>query len=169
MTNSLQTENFKIKKGEDDLERSDFEYWPAWSEHYDYEEIDDIERWGINREYALDKFREYDTGGAHPHYTILDLDHLPLDNMRIFLKASFIHSEGKIFPGYIMNQGDLYITIFGKKEEYSFSNHSMLSIEMKELAEKAANDLGVTSLFPIEFKTDFKNEEGQYIAGSYSL
>ena len=169
MTNSFSTEAFKIKRGEDYLDRSDFDYWPAWSEHYDYEEIDDIERWGINREYALGKFREYDTGGAHPHYTILDLDQLPLDNMRIFLKASFIHPEGEIFQGYIMNQGELYITIFAEKEEYSFSNHPALSIEMKELAKKAERDLGVKKIFPIEFKTNFENKEGQSISGTYSL
>jgi hypothetical protein len=69
---SFQIDKFKIKRGEEYLCKSDFDFWPAWSEHYDYDEIDDIASWGIDREWALSKFSEYDTGGPHPHYIFDD-------------------------------------------------------------------------------------------------
>jgi len=85
---------FRIKSGGGRLERSDFDYWPAWSEYYDFEELDLIETWGIARDWALGKFCEHNKGGSHPHYTILDLDNLPFDNMRIYLLADFITPGG---------------------------------------------------------------------------
>lgn len=162
-------DKFRIKPGKEYLRRDDFEYWPVWSEHYDYEEIEDIERWGVDREWVLQKFREYDTGGPHPHYTVLDLENLPFHNMRIFIKARFVTPCRQELTGYIMNHGELGIAIFGRNEDYLFSNHPSLSNEMKKRHKEAVEEFNVTSLFPLKFETEFNGASGQRIAGAYEL
>ncbi len=166
---SYSSEKFVIKAGSDYLNRQDFEYWPAWSEHYDYDEILDIQSWGVDKQWALAKFSDYDTGGPHPHYTILNLERLPLDNMRIFLKAVFEHSSGAKFNGYIMNEGDLCITIFSESVEYNFSNHPLFKADMDKQARVAETDFGIDRLFPLHFTTQFKNRNGNVISGIYNL
>lgn len=166
---AFETEKFKIKRGEECLNRNDFEYWPAWSEHYDYDEIDVIESWGIDRKLTLNKFAEYDNGGLHPHYTILDLRNLPFENKRIFLLAKFKHSSGKTCTGYIMNMGELCISIFTPKSEYIFSSHPDLRNDMRDYQIKAESELGVSDLFPLSFTTGFFNSNGDPIVGIFDL
>ena len=165
----LSVDKFRIKPGEEDLERDDFEYWPVWSEHYDYEEIEGIEKWGVDKQWALDKFKEFDTGGSHPHYTVLDLNNLPLDNIRIYIKAKFNLPNGQELNGYIMNLAELCIGIFGGDKDYLFSNHEMLSDEMTVLHEQAAKEFNVNSLFPLKFETEFRDSDGKPIMGIYKL
>lgn len=166
---SFPIDKFQIKRGEDYLTRHDFEFWPAWSEHYDFEEIRLIASWGIDREWTLSKFREYDTGGAHPHYTILDLEKLPLENMRIFLKASFEHRSGATLDGYIMNEGALVIVLFSPTRDYTFSNHPALRNEMERQVQSAETEFAISPLFPLKFSTQFQNVLGETIGGIYQL
>ncbi len=162
-------EKFVIKPGSDPLTHADFESWPAWSEHYDFEEIDDIQSWGIDREWALSKFREYDTGGSHPHYTILDLENLQLNNMRIYLKATFHHYSGTVLTGYIMNLGEMCISLFSQKTEYLFTNHPMFAKDMEAQAKDAEIEYSLSKLFPLPFSTEFKDHSGEQIRGIYQL
>ena len=117
----LPISKFRIKSGDEDLTQADFEEVPAWSEHYDYEDVDLIASWGIDRNWVLRQFTEMDTGGAHPHFTILDLDRLPHDNMRIFLKAEFSHRSGKKILGFIMNANAYCINLFLQPGDVMFS------------------------------------------------
>src|SRR5258707_911352 len=99
----ISPEKFRIKSGNESFAKTDFDECPAWSEHYDFEELDTIASWGVDRNATAETFKRLDTGGPHPNYTILDLDKLPHENMRIFLKAEFQHISGFHLDGYIMN------------------------------------------------------------------
>ena len=44
---------------------------------------------GVPEDIVLKRLGEVDGNDDHPYYTILDLENLPLRNMRIFLKAKF--------------------------------------------------------------------------------
>lgn len=165
----LPTDKFRIKPGEEYLTRADFKYWPAWSEHYDFDEIKSIVSWGVDREWILSKFKEFDSGGSHPHYTILDLENLPLENMRIFLKASFEHASGITIDGYIMNEGDLAIVLFSPTRAYQFSKHPIFHDEMQNLLLDAEREYAISPLFPLKFSTQFKNSSNQSISGVYQL
>ena len=160
---------FRIKPGEDCLEQADFDYWPAWSEYYDFEEVDLIESWGIARDWVLGKFCEYDKGGSHSHYTILDLDKLPFDNMRIFLLADFYTPDGYKLSGYIMNKADLCITIFSRDCDYTFSTHPLLLDQSRASERAILESHSLSRLFPLRYETRFKDGDGHGISGEYKL
>lgn len=47
---------------ESQLSEQDFDDYPVWSEYYDWEEIEDLERWGLNREKVLHLFEKTHLG-----------------------------------------------------------------------------------------------------------
>lgn len=159
--------HFRIKSGDEPLTRADFEECPAWSEHYDYAELDVIASWGVDRNWVAQQFRTMDTGGAHPNYTILDLDRLPQDNMRIFLKAEFQHSSGKKIDGYVMNADAFYIGLFLRSKDLTFSRHPLLRSMMLLGKKEAEAELGVAELFPLSYRTSFRDAEGKPIVGEF--
>src|SRR5689334_18549461 len=117
---------FRIKPPGEAFTRADFEVSPAWSEHYDYDELDTIASWGIDRTWVAEQFSAMDTGGPHPNYTILDLERLPYEHMRIFLKAQFRHASGLTLDGYIMNSDAYCIGLFLASRDFMFSRHPAL-------------------------------------------
>jgi hypothetical protein len=56
------------------LSERDFDEYPVWSEHYDCDEIEDIERWGLDREKVLKLFKENSPGNEHCVYTLLEVN-----------------------------------------------------------------------------------------------
>ena len=159
---------FRIKPGDESLTRMDFVECPAWSEHYDFEEINTIASWGVDRNWLAEQFRKLDTGGPHPNYTILDLDRLPHHHMRIFLKAEFRHG-GAVIDGFIMNADACCIGLFIEDDVIIFSRNS--NIRSMMLPEKAAVEqrLGIPDLFPLQYKTSFLDSKGAVIAGEFSF
>ena len=162
-------EIFRIKPGCENLTKEDFEYWPAWSEYYDSEEIDLIKSWGINKRWAQQKFNDYNTGGAHPHYTILDLKNLPFENMRIYLFSEFTTPSGVTLRGRIMNSAELCIGIFTKHGEKIFIRHPMLREDSIIHEQNIMNLYSLDALFPLKFKTQFNNQEGSALQGVYTI
>lgn len=160
---------FRIKPGGESFTRADFEMAPAWSEHYDLEELDVIASWGVDRSWVAQQFRAMDTGGAHPNYTILDLDRLPHDNRRIFLKAEFQHRSGKKIDGYIMNDDAYCIGLFLRSDDFIFSRNSLLRSMMLPKKEEAEVELGVAELFPLAYRTRFLDRQGKPVAGEFLL
>ena len=160
---------FRIKSGGEPLVRADFDECPAWSEHYDYEDLDLIASWGVDRSWVAAQFKAMDTGGAHPNFTILDLERLPHDNMRIFLKAEFRHSSGKIIDGYVMNADAFCIGLFTGSGDFLFSRHPQLRSMMLPKKKAVEAELGVAELFPLAYSTRFRNAHGQPIAGEFSF
>lgn len=165
----LPISKFRIKPGGEVLTKTDFEDVPAWSEHYDYEDIDLIASWGIDRNWVAQQFKEMDTGGAHPHFTILDLDRLPHDNMRIFLKAEFSHRSGRKIAGFIMNADAFCIRIFLREGDFTFSRHPLLRKDAAPAKRAVEAELGVSELFPLTYRTNFSDADGRPIEGEFSL
>jgi hypothetical protein len=159
--------NLRIKPGDEPLTRADFEECPAWSEYYDYEELDVIASWGADRNWVTQQLKTMDTGGAHPNYTILDLDRLPHDNMRIFLKAEFLHSSGKKIDGYVMNADAFCIGLFLRSKILTFSRHPLLRSMMLPGKKEAETELGVAELFPLTYRTRFHDAQGKPIVGEF--
>jgi hypothetical protein len=160
---------FRIKPGSEAFTRADFEESPAWSEHYDYDELDTIASWGVDRSWVAQEFRAMDTGGSHPNYTILDLDRLPHDHMRIFLKAEFRHSTGITVTGYIMNAEAYCIGLFVGAQDFTFSRHPALRSMMLSKKKEAEELLGVSELFPLSYRTSFHDRHGKLIAGEFAF
>jgi len=110
-----------------------------------------------------------DTGGPHPNYTILDLEHLPHEHMRIFLKAEFQHQSGIIIPGYVMNADAYCIGLFIGVQEFAFSRHSALRSMLLPQKKKVEELLRVSELFPLSYRTPFRDKDGKPIAGEFSF
>ena len=162
-------EQFRILSGRVSLSRACFDAFPAWSEFYDPEELDLIASWGVPREWLNSQVDKLHEGSSHAHYTILDLDNLPHDNMRIFLKAEFKHSCGARIDGFIMNADAYCISIFIGNEEYHFSRNSLLRDEAEARKRTVERQLGIASLFPLEYHTEFVDRNGKKIEGSFEL
>lgn len=160
---------FRIKPPGEGFTRADFDDSPAWSEHYDYDELDTIASWGVDRAWVAQQFRAMDTGGAHPNYTILDLERLPHDNMRIFLKAEFRHSRGLRVDGYVMNDDAYCIGLFLGRRDFMFSRHPALRSMMLPQKKEAEDLLGISELFPIFYRTSFLDRDGRLIEGEFAF
>lgn len=160
---------FRIKPGGEAFTRADFEESPAWSEHYDYDELDTIASWGVDRSWVAQQFRAMDTGGSHPNYTILDLERLPHDHMRIFLKAEFQHRSGMTLTGYIMNVDAFCIGLFLSGQDFAFSRHPALRSMMLPKKKEAEELLGVSELFPLSYRTSFRDQRGDPIVGEFAF
>lgn len=148
------------------LSSEHFDEYPVWSEHYDYDEIDDIVDWGINKEWCLQEFEEKEKGNEHSVYPVLRTEPLP-DRMRIFIKAEFRTDKGRVLKGYVMNEDAFCITIFSGKEDYTFSSHPMLWDLNKESLRKLseAEGMGMHDVFPLNFSTNFTRNDGTPIEG----
>jgi len=160
---------FRIKPPGEGFTRADFDHSPAWSEHYDYYELDTIASWGVDRTWVTEQFRAMDDGGSHPNYTILDLERLPHDHMRIFLKAEFRHMSGATIAGYIMNADAFCIGLFIGEQDFIFSRHPALRSMILPMKNEAEALLGVSGLFPLRYQTSFRDQHGAPISGEFAL
>lgn len=82
----LPASKFRIKPGGEVLTKADFEEVPAWSEHCEYEDVDLIASWGIDRNWVVQQFTEMDTGGADPHFEVLTTPNILLKQRFDFSK-----------------------------------------------------------------------------------
>lgn len=153
---------------ESELSERHFDEWPVWSEHYDYEEIEDIERWGLNRDEVLQAFQQNERGDEHCVYTMLEANPFP-PRMRIFIKASLEAANGQRLKGYVMNEDAFCLCVFNSDQTFSFSSHPMLESLNREEEHKLLQSLGssAVTLFPMKYQTDYHGTNGEVIAGSF--
>src|SRR5687768_4775717 len=88
-----------------------FTYHPLWSEFYDFHELDDIQRWGLDRQAVHEELKSKTIEQQHPFYTIPQSE-FPPDRMRYFCLANLTTKTGRLLQGSIMNDGELIIEIF---------------------------------------------------------
>lgn len=103
------------------LSESDFDEFPVWSEHYDYDELEDIERWGLDRDEVVRLFRDNSPENEHCVYTLLESNPFP-ERMRLFIRASIITAAGRRLKGYVMNEDAFCLGIFFNGAELIFSS-----------------------------------------------
>ena len=150
------------------LDETAFDHYPVWSEHYDYEEIEDIERWGLDVEEVLNKFSENSPGNEHCVYTLLESNPFP-ERMRIFIKASISTNSGVELVGYVVNENAYCLTVFYGGQEFIFSSHPLLEGENKLSEQGLAKELdcSVSEIFPLQYTTAYTSKRGEKIRGSF--
>lgn len=74
-----------------ELSERHFDEWPVWSEYYDFDELDDVELWGLDPKEVLKQFQANERGNEHCVYTLLEANPFP-DRMRIFIRAPTANS-----------------------------------------------------------------------------
>jgi hypothetical protein len=163
---------FYIVPGGEGPTFEDFENFPVWSEHYDYDEIEEIVSWGIDPAWLNEQFRKHDDGSAHCHYPVLQTTPRLPARMRMSVKADFVTAGGRSLKGVV----DQYMGCLGvcyEDQEYGFQSYFP---ELPEVAEKSLIDLRrlrqklgeEDPIFPIRFTTGFINSEGEPIEGFFS-
>lgn len=150
------------------LSERDFDDFPAWSEHYDFEEIEDIERWGLDRNTVLALFEENSPGNEHCVYTLLQSNPFP-ERMHIFIRAKLRTAFGVSLKGYVVNENAFCLGVFHHGKEYIFSRHPLLQEENDKHKVELAKAIGIEpeAVFPISYETEFNAENGNRISGIF--
>ena len=160
-------ERFKVIP-QSQLSERDFDDFPVWSEHYDREEIEDIERWGLDKDTVLQLFEKNSPGNEHCVYTLLESNPFP-ERMRIFIRAKIRTASGVSLKGYVMNENAFCLGIFHNGKEIIFSRHPLLEEENKKDLLELAHSMGVDpeSIFPVHYETEFNSRQGSIISGEF--
>ena len=158
---------FRVIPGGDLAERH-FDEWPVWSEYYDYEEIEDVERWGLDREKVLRQFQANERDGEHCVYTLLETDPFP-ERMRIFIRAELKTSGGIGLKGNVMDEEAFVLTVYVAGESFMFSRHPLLEDLNREQERQLERALNVPpgAVFPIQYRTAYTSRNGEPIAGNF--
>lgn len=151
------------------LSELDFDRFPVWSEYYDFEEIEDIERWGLDRNTVLALFETNSPENEHCVYTLLQSNPFP-ERMRIFIRAKLRAASGAPLKGYIMNENAFCLGVFHYGKEYIFSRHPLLHEENDKHKVELAKAIGTKpdTVFPIRYKTEFNDKNGNRISGIFT-
>ena len=147
-----------------------FESHPIWSEHYDFDEREEIVAWGVDPQWLASELERVDTGDDHCAYPILRPYPLP-ERMRLYMRAGITTKDGRTFVGYVMNEDAYVLSIFANDDEFCFSRNRMLGDMNDEELQRMAATLGCSpaSLFPVKYETDFLDSDDKAIAGVFSL
>ncbi|GLQ97305.1 hypothetical protein [Dyella mobilis] len=152
---------------ESKLNEEAFDRFPVWSEHYDWDEIEEIERWGLDREYVLDLFSQNSPGNEHCVYTMLESNPFP-PRMRIFIRAMVRTLDGHQLKGFAMNEDAYVLTVFHRGKTFPFSRHPALASYNKTYKRQLMASLGASSdIFPLCYETGFNDADGHPIAGTF--
>lgn len=153
---------------ESQLSEQHFDEFPVWSELYDYEEIDEIVGWGLEREQVLQAIQDNHTGNEHCVYTMLEANPFP-PRMRIFIAASLEAANCQRLKGFVMNEDADCLTVFSNGHEFHFSRHPSPYGLDKESEQRLLQSLGWQDgeLFPMKYVTRYHNESGGLIAGTF--
>lgn len=149
------------------LTEAAFDFFPVWSEHYDFDEIDDVVRWGLDREQVLALFEINSPGNEHCVYTLLESNPFP-PRMRIYIRATIETADGKLLKGSVMNEDAFCLEVFHAGAAFTFSRHPMLCDLNQKEEIRLLKALGPnTQIFPITYRTDFNDCAGGPIGGTF--
>lgn len=161
-------EKFRI---ESVLKPLDFDYHPIWSEYYDFEELEEIESWGLSRIEVQKELKLKTIDQKHPYYTV-PLECFPPERMRFYTKANLITVNGINIKGAVVNEGNLTISVFlDQNKMVTLSNHELLSDlvleELNSISEFFKID--IRNLLNFQFVTEIPNNEELRIKGNFCL
>lgn len=145
-----------------------FDEFPVWSEYYEWDELEEIEGWGLDREVVLKMLNENSIDNEHCLYTLLEANPFP-KRMRIFIGARITTAGGVELKGYVMNEDAYCLCIIHDGAEYFFSCHPTFKGCTLELANKLSMLLNVpaSDFFPLHYETDYYARDGSPIAGTF--
>jgi len=150
------------------LSEKDFDTFPVWSEHYDYDELEDFERWGLDRETVMHLIETNSIGNEHCVYTLLEANPFP-PRMYIYIRAKLRTASGLLLKGYILNEEAACLGVFHNKKRFIFNPHPLIKDRWDESLSDLAHSMGVdpASIFPIHYETEFTSMEGNIICGEF--
>jgi hypothetical protein len=153
----------------DELAFDDFERFPVWSEHYDFDEIEEIISWGIDANWLKAQLGKLHDGSAHCYYPILQTTPRLPTRMHMSMKADITTVGGRQFKG-IVPQGMNCLGIYHDGSLYDFNGVFQEMAEdnvaaLQSLQEKLGS---AEPIFPVRFTTGFFNSEGEPIEGTFS-
>ncbi len=145
-----------------------FVEWPVWSEFYEIDELREIESWGRSRQQFLADIERLNLGNEHAAYPVLKLDPIP-DRMRVYIKARFKCVNGRTLDGYVVNPDAYAFCLFVDREEFIFNVNLKRECdsELVSLAERLRSAIDLVK--PVSFDTEFRDSEGERIAGKLLL
>lgn len=143
--------------------------YPVWSEFYDFDEREEIIGWGIDAYWLDQELAKYHSGNEHAVYPLLEVNPFP-ERMSIFIRARFRTPAGQNLSGYIVNEdADPALFICHGGKEFGF-NRGLLewTIEDIRVLQRLLPD-PADSIFPLVYETDFTDEEGRRIEGTFDF
>jgi hypothetical protein len=146
------------------------EEYPAWSEYYDYDEREEIVEWGIDAAWLEEEIERKHDGSNHAMYPLLQTNPLP-PRMRIYLRARFRTPNGQSLSGYVINDDAYCIGIFVGGRQFTFNwRHGDNEWTRRDRAtlQRLLPDPG-DPLFPLFYETDFMDEDGRRIEGTFAF
>jgi hypothetical protein len=148
--------------GEDHLNAS-----PVWARYDAPDEIDDAVSTGIDRSTFLRQLDEVQNGNDHAMYPILRADPLP-ENLDLYIRADFVTPEGRHLVGCLIGTDGLVVTLYFKKDQYTFSSTGLSDLNLGEFARfQEAFGRSVNAVFPLTYKTPFRTSNGASVAGTF--
>ena len=161
--------NFEIVESEK-LTVEKFREYPIWSEYYDFNELDEIEDWGFNRDAILQELKIKEIESQHPYYTV-PISDFPPERMRYFTKAKFKTINGLELDGAIMNEGNGVIAIFLNNEYISISNHpSLQDWRIKSLKKISSHyNISLSELNQLDFETEIPKDVEKRMKGKFFM
>ncbi len=154
-----------------DLKASDFSYHPLWSVYEDFDEIDEIASWGINKEEAHQALMDNFIDQIHPYYTV-PVEAFPPSRLCFFCKAVFTTSGGRQIDGAIMNGGTLVVKLFLDNDEMeTISYHPGLRIMAINTLKKVSKRLNLdfSELRKLQFETVIPIAKDKRIRGELTM
>lgn len=151
------------------LSKRHFDLHPIWSEHYDYQEREEIVSWGVDGEWLARELDRLHDGSDHCAYPILRPYPLP-NRMRIYIKSRCVTAGGVTLDGYVMNVDAFVVTLFAGDGQYTFSRHADLGdLNGQELRKlKAVIGRADDPVFPLLYGTVFLGPDDALIAGTFT-
>ena len=156
-------EKFRIVR---ELKPSDFQYHKVWSEYYDFEELEELKSWGVDKHNIEELLEIAKEGSSHPYYTVPKTEALP-DRMRLFVSCKFISATGREFTGFIINPDQSIIGIFCNNEIEVFNPNLMDFWQKSEQVVRSIHGLGDEPIFPLSFSTKYLDSEGKIVKGTF--
>jgi hypothetical protein len=161
--------NFRIIKA-DEFNAERFKEYPLWSEYYDFDELNEIEEWGYNKESILQELKTKEIENQHPYYTA-PIESFPLERMRYFTRSKFRTINNIELDGAIMNTGELVIMLFLGNDYEILNRNPLLHSELKESVIKIANYYKIQpeELSDLTFETIIPKESKNRIKGIWKI
>lgn len=144
--------------------------YPVWSELYDWQEREEIIGWGIDAELLDQEIAKNHDGSDHAMYPLLEVNPFP-PRVRISVRARFRTAAGQNLRGYVVLKmdADPIVSVVHEGQEFGFSRvFPEWATEDRQLLQRLLPD-PTDPILPLAYETDFTDEEGNRIQGTFDL
>lgn len=145
-----------------------FDLYPVWARYSDWDEIDMIVTWGIDRDEVVRLLQENSDGNDHGLYPVLRTDPLP-EHDNLLIRADFVTPEGLNLVGCLSGPEALAINLFYGDSFFPFLSNwlnewNALSLERLRTAIGKPNAV----IFPCSYQTGFRTAGGDLVRGVFA-